>query len=287
MVFWHLKQTEIEQMAYEPADQTDITLTTLARLCQRGAWQLSLAHDRGYHLLIWITRGQGVALLDGATRGVGTHNVLFVPARHLMALSLGRQALGQALLIPADTSLTLPGTPQHLRIPGVEAQGEMRVLSAALAREQNARQPLFESAMLAYCELVAIWLRRQMEGQPGVAGQSPRPESGARRLSRQWCTHLVASFTSSVGMNDHAAALAVSPTHLARVCRSQTGKTAAQLLAERQLHAAHQLLLDTDVPVQDIARHLGFANATGFTRFFKTHTGQPPTALRRAGKSQI
>ena len=75
-------------------------LLTLAQLAASGAWQLDLVHDRPVSLLIWITRGQGLALLDGARRGVGAHNALFVPAGNLMALDLGRQGFGQALILP-------------------------------------------------------------------------------------------------------------------------------------------------------------------------------------------
>ena len=87
-------------------------------------------------------------------------------------------------------------------------------------------------------------------------------------------------------MAGHAAALGVSPTHLTRVCRAETGRTAAELLTERSLHAARSLLGATDVPVQDIARHLGFGSAAYFTRFIQHQTGRTPTALRRAAAAR-
>ena len=129
-------------MPFDPADCHEIRLVTLAQLMTNGAWQLELAHDRAENLLIWITRGQGVALLDGARRGVGVHNALFVPSRSLMALSPGRQGFGQALVIPPGTRLTLPQRAQHLRIRQAPAQAELTALLEALGREQNAARPL-------------------------------------------------------------------------------------------------------------------------------------------------
>jgi AraC family transcriptional activator of pobA len=264
-----------EHMPFDPTEQADLSLATLAQLAQPGAWQLGLAHDRAYHLLIWITRGQGVALLDGSRRGIGAHNALFIPARHLMAVDLGRQALGMALIIPGDTALNLPQSPQHLRVRDTGAQTELAQLMEALGREQSARRPLYQSAMAALSEQVAIWLHRQLEGQ------DPVPETAARRLSRQWGARLVTHYAEPISMAEHAATLGVTPTHLTRVSKSQTGRTAARLLSERQLHAAQQLLTSTKVPVLDIARHLGFGSAAYFTRFIKQHTGKTPTALRR------
>ena len=268
-------------MPFDPADCHEIRLVTLAQLMTNGAWQLELAHDRAENLLIWITRGQGVALLDGARRGVGVHNALFVPSRSLMALSPGRQGFGQALVIPPGTRLTLPQRAQHLRIRQAPAQAELTALLEALGREQNAARPLRADAMLAYGELAAIWLRRQI----AAADMPPRP-SAARRLSQAYCERLVGHFAIGDSMAGHAAALGVSPTHLTRVCRAETGRTAAELLTERSLHAARSLLGATDVPVQDIARHLGFGSAAYFTRFIQHQTGRTPTALRRAAAAR-
>lgn len=267
-------------MPYDPSETVDIRLVTLAQLTQAGAWQLELAHDRAETLLIWITRGQGVALLDGARRGIGTHNALFIPSRQLMATEMMRNSFGQALVLPAVSGLTLPETVQHLRVRDVTAQNELTVLFEALGREQNGGRPLHQSAMLAYSELTAIWLRRHI----AAFVQPPARPTAAQRLVRTYCARLVREYASGASMADHAAALGVTPTHLTRVCRSETGKTAAALLTERLLHAARQLLISTQVPVQDIARHLGFGSAAYFTRFIQQHTGRTPTALRRAAK---
>lgn len=263
----------------------DISLRTLAQLTKDGSWQLALAHDRPHHLLLWITRGQGVALLDGARRGVGPHNALFIPANHLMAVDLGRQSLGMALILPADTGLTLPQSPQHLRIRDADAQTELTTLTEALSREQTTRRPLCQSAILAYGDLVAIWLRRQMaevaEQTSPTNTSADTGDTAARHLSRSWCAHLIDDYVGPASMARHAAMLGVTPTHLTRVCKAETGRTAARLLGERQLHAAHQLLIRTNVPVKNIARHLGFGSAPYFTRFIKQHTGKTPTALRQ------
>jgi AraC family transcriptional regulator, transcriptional activator of pobA len=270
-------------------DIDTIRLVTLAQLMLEGRWQLELAHDRDESLLIWITRGQGLALLDGARRGIGTHNVLFVPPHQLMALDLGRQGYGQALVLPAATRLPLPEKPHHLRIRDAGAQAELAGLLEALGREQNARRAMVQSAMAAYGDLCMIWLHRQI-ARPEQA--QPRA-SAARRLSRAFCARIAGAYSfgaitgarAGTSMAGHAAALGVTPTHLTRVSKAQTGKTAATLLTERQVHAARQLLIATDVPVQDIARHLGFGSAAYFTRFVQQHTGKPPTVLRRSARS--
>ena len=79
----------------------------------------------------------------------------------------------------------------------------------------------------------------------------------------------------------------MTPTHLTRVCKSEIGKTASALLAERLLHASRRLLADTDVPAKDIADHLGFGSAAYFSRFVQQHTHQSPIQLRRSMRPQM
>ncbi|QBF31678.1 helix-turn-helix transcriptional regulator [Thalassococcus sp. S3] len=239
---------------------------------------MQLPHNRDVSLFIWITRGQGVAILDGARRGVGTHNALFVPAHELMALDIGRQGYGQVLVIPFGSALPFPENPYHVRIRDVGAQKELTGLMETLGREQTGNLAHSDEAMAAYALLIATWLRRQLLDSP----EEPRV-SAAGRLCSAYCARIADDHMTGATMADHAQALGVTPTHLTRVCRQQLGRTAATLLTERQLHAARSLLVDTDVAVQDIARHLGFGSAAYFTRFIQHHTGETPTRLRRHG----
>ncbi len=267
-------------MAFDPEPSGEIRLLTLPQLAPAGSWQLELAHDRSESRLIWLTRGQGVALLDGERRGLGLHNAIFVPSRHLISFEIGRQAFGQVLVLPNGLDMTLPQSIQHLRIRDVSSQNELTGLFEAAGREQNGKRPLCQSAVEAYASLMMIWLRRHMDESEGF----PRREKAAQTLVRSFCMRIVRDFATGASMADYASALGVTPTHLTRVCRSETGKTAATLLTERVLHAARSLLISTDVPVQDIARHLGFGSAAYFTRFIQQHTDQSPTTLRRSAR---
>jgi AraC family transcriptional regulator, transcriptional activator of pobA len=80
---------------------------------------------------------------------------------------------------------------------------------------------------------------------------------------------------------DYARALGVTPTHLSRCCRETCGRPALALLNDRVLFEARQLLRDTRVPVQDIARSLGFSSAAYFSRAFLAKAGSTPSAFRR------
>ncbi|MBW4708764.1 AraC family transcriptional regulator [Roseobacter sp. YSTF-M11] len=262
--------------------QNTLKIRTLAQLTQGQDWRLTLAHDRPDHLIIWITRGQGRLLLDGQRRGVGTHNAIIIPARQLFALDLGKQGIGQAVIIPDATDVTLPQMPRLLRIRDAAAMNELTTLLEAANREQAAQRPLVAQSMDAYGTLISVWVQRQL----GLEEHAPSRRNAAARLSAAYCARITAHFADTLTMADHAESLGVTATHLTRACKAATGKTAADLLTERVLYEARSLLISTKVPAQDIARHLGFGSAAYFTRFMQHHTNATPTALRKASVQQ-
>lgn len=257
-----------------------LSIKSLSQLGKGQDWRLSLAHDRAEHLMIWITRGQGRLLLDGQRLGVGTHNAIVVPSRSLFALDLGRQGVGQVVVIPEATELSVPQMPRLLRIRDGSVMNDLTTLIDAATREQTSGKPLRAQSMDAYGALITVWVHRQLGLEEHAL---PRRKAGSR-LCAAYCKRISMYFSHPMTMADHAEALGVTPTHLTRACKAATGKTAADLLTERVLYEARCLLATTKVPAQDIARHLGFGSAAYFTRFMLHHTKATPTALRKASK---
>ena len=86
---------------------------------------------------------------------------------------------------------------------------------------------------------------------------------------------------SSWNVADYADALGITPSHLNAVCRRTAGKPALSIVHARLLLAARRELVYTEKNIAGIAHHLGFADPSYFTRFFKRETGMTPGAFRR------
>ncbi len=252
---------------------------TIAQLAPRGGWQLGLIHERPEHLLLWTTKGQGRVTVEGVRRGVSVHNAIFLPAGTLFSFEIGAQGFGQVVAMSPQTDLDLPEAAAHLRIRDAFAQNELTALLEAMQREQSGRRAFAAEALAAHAALVSVWLRRQLEGQ-----DPPAPETAAQRLVRRYCRLIVQGYRSERVMADYAAHLDVTPTHLSRVCKECAGLSAADILTQRTLHAARSALAEPAPSVQEVAQALGFSSAAYFTRFIQHHTGQTPTALRRAAQ---
>lgn len=255
---------------------TELKILTLTQMADGGDWRLGLAHDRPYHTLFWFTRGQGRILLDGRRRGLGPHNAVFIPAGSLFSVDLGRQSLGQVVTVPVGTPLRLPDMPRHMRVLDGQVQSELSAFIEGAQREQSIKRPLYQDAMEAHISLISVWLRRQIALEEHI----PAKRSAGERLSRDFTRIISQHYTTGASMAFYAKELGVTPTHLTRVVKRATGKTAAELLTERVTYAARALLEETRHPARNIAQHLGFGSAAYFTRFMQQHTGKSPSQLR-------
>lgn len=85
-----------------------------------------------------------------------------------------------------------------------------------------------------------------------------------------------------IRVEDAAAAAGFSKYHFHRIFKRETGLPLYEYIQRRRLAQAASLLLNSKVPVLDIALGLCFESQEAFTRAFKKHYGLPPGRYRRA-----
>jgi AraC-like DNA-binding protein len=68
--------------------------------------------------------------------------------------------------------------------------------------------------------------------------------------------------------------------YFSRFLKEQTGQSFYEHLSRTRLHQAEQYLMETDMPVTEIAYCCGFNSIATFNRLFKTYTGLSPSAYR-------
>jgi AraC family transcriptional activator of pobA len=255
-----------------------ITVSSLNQWNRAGAWRLTQLHEHDKDLLIWVTKGHGLALLQGVRRGVGAHNAFHIPAGTLFSLDTGRTGFGLVVEIPHDHALTLHDAPMLLRIRDVHAQSELTGLLDNLQRELDQNAPFAAEAARAQVTLISVWMRRQALALHGP--KEPKPPAG-QRLVEAFSALVSQEFRSGKPMAEFAAMLGVTPTHLSRACREFAGITAADILTQRSLYEAREMIETTRMPLKQISEELGFGSPAYFSRFVLQHTGKTPSDLRR------
>lgn len=261
-----------------PIEAPQMRLVAIPRLAAGGRWRVEAMRSLSEPCFLWFTKGQGRITVAGVTRGYTAHNAIFIPPGVMHGFEVGPQVFGTAVFFGRDNTVTLPDTPQHLRIREVHAQQEVNVVLDMIQREMDSDTPAHDRATRHYLGLLGVWLERQVvRAAPDVA-----PPDAARRLVARYTQLMEREFRSGAGVGELAAMLGVTPTHLTRCCRETCGRSALDLLQDRRIFEARRLLVETETPIGQIGGALGFASAAYFTRAFQNLTGLSPSAFRRS-----
>ena len=81
-----------------------------------------------------------------------------------------------------------------------------------------------------------------------------------------------------------ARALGTYEKRLSQAFRQHAGMTVFAYLGEARIARGRQLLVDTDMSVQQIAEQTGFSSAANFATAFREHVDATPTAYRQAAR---
>ena len=254
----------------------EFRVVSLMRLAQGGRWRTTAQRSHLRPLLLWFTRGQGRITVSGTTRGFGPHNAVFLPGGTMHGFEMMGQVLGTAIFFPEGIAHEFPEEPMHLRIRDGFQQAELTQLVDALEREDAQAKPAAGRAMVNYAGLIAVWLERYSD----LAETQAEPNA-SQRLATAFTALVERDFRTGQGVSYYAERLGVTPTHLSRVCRQSSGQNASRILADRVHYEARRLLAETDLPVKEIARRLGFRSAAYFSRAFQNETGSSPSGFRR------
>jgi AraC-like DNA-binding protein len=92
------------------------------------------------------------------------------------------------------------------------------------------------------------------------------------------------NFERHVSLTDAAAEVGLSPTYLAHLIKKDTGKTFLELLTERRLECAKELIVHTGLPIADVAEKAGFSDSAYFIRRFRQLTGTSPSRFRAGAR---
>lgn len=84
-----------------------------------------------------------------------------------------------------------------------------------------------------------------------------------------------------------ARALGTYEKRLSQAFRQHAGVTVFAYLAEARMMRGRQLLVDTDMSVQQIAEQIGFRSAANFATAFREHADATPTAYRQSVRHAV
>ncbi len=152
--------------------------------------------------------------------------------------------------------------------------GQVEVLVGWFADELTRTERQSPMSLAAYLRLLFIIALRVYQPEPSERGTE---QTGLLRRFR----HLVElHYRDHWQVARYAEELGIDYDRLHRICKRETNRSPAELVHERLTAEAKARLENSGSPLKKIASDLGFADATGFSHFFKRRTDMSPGAYR-------
>ncbi len=90
------------------------------------------------------------------------------------------------------------------------------------------------------------------------------------------------NFTAGIGVREIARECGLSPQHLSRLFRRETGTSPYACILEKRMRAACELLSFSECTVEEAAERVGYSSPANFMNAFRRHFGMTPGQYRHA-----
>ena len=254
-------------------------LTLGAFACAPGEPLWGVDTDIGARSHVVFPRTHVLIAQEGAAPVLATPNLVVLYAPHQRYRRTLRDARG-------DRCLWLAVAPDLLERPfdGPAAPSDPRayLLAVALARHLEA-EPAPDRLLAEEGALRLLDAALPPARAAGTRARRARTRGEHAELAAAAQELLAARMAEPLSLAGLGRALAVSPFHLARVFRAQTGFSLAGYVHGLRLRrAAERLAAEPDADLGRLALDLGYCSHSHFTDRFRAAYGRPPSALRGA-----
>ncbi|CAN7423733.1 AraC family transcriptional regulator [Paenibacillus sp. LjRoot56] len=152
-----------------------------------------------------------------------------------------------------------------------------RLLAESMASQIGKKQ-----AIRATLDRLLVDLLRMIPTDPQTILEMPSSDVPERIKLRKALNYIDFHFREPITLKQAAAHTPWSPNYFSEKFSTIIGQSFQQYVQEHRLHYAHRLLLNSSLPVTEIALASGFNSLPYFIRCFKSKYGVSPSAGRRA-----
>ncbi len=218
---------------------------------------------------IYVTKGEVLVEADGNPYLCHPGHVLIIPAMHRFSIQFYHEATGytgafSTSLLPDTKPLRFLTAPVHQAFWFDEGVFMGELFNMILLSFEKSDDMFIEKA-------IDLFLSRIKSGKPVSV-----PNNVNLFLESVFNPNLDIGNISS-----YAAQIGISENYLSRQVKQSTGRSVGEWIDAVRIVRARKLLIETSLPIIDVATAVGLADQSYFARFFKRETGQTPSGFRK------
>lgn len=256
-------------------------------------WEIRPHRHAAFFQILYISNGNGEALMNRAYRRFDAPAAIFVPPGAVHGFRFSPDISGLVVTVLRDRLDRLTAGDRNLaafaRTPHLLADADdvapravdaLARIAAELAGHALGRWTMLDA-------LVTAALIEFARAGATHAGQTPPAGDLDRGRMEALGALIGAHFREHRPVGFYADRLGISAAHLNRIARRATGRSVSRLLTLRLVEEARRDLVFTFLPAQSIALSLGFSDPAYFSRFFRKQTGLTPGAFRERERARL
>ena len=179
------------------------------------------------------------------------------------------------------------GDPARIEIPStiVECDKALHALidaSAYAVEDESVGSSMFADYLsrTIAAQLIRSYSKAKLKG----GGRTSSSSSLSTTLSEA-VDYMMANIDGAINLSDIAQATNRSPSHVARMFRTELGMPPHRYLISLRVDKARRLLEKTSMSIAEIAYECGFSHQEHLTRLFRRHCATTPAAYRRSKRN--
>lgn len=170
--------------------------------------------------------------------------------------------------LAAVNAVSVAHIPASMAQAFMEFYGDLAILARAPSRPERDKAVLFT--------VLAFYFRTAKDAYDPYIND----DGQQTRLSDRFLLLVEENFRTERFLDFYAKKLGVTPKHLSRTIKSQTGQTAVEWIEQFVILEAKVLLKSSNLNVQQISELLHFPSQSFFGKYFKKYTGISPREFR-------
>ncbi|MCR2806869.1 AraC family transcriptional regulator [Paenibacillus soyae] len=181
--------------------------------------------------------------------------------------------------------------PHEYQISLICLLNELMILmqETGIPRKQLAaeEQSLYEQLLQMYISSeIEAWFRKKVIA-PILEVYRDRQKSTYHNMSEQIIHMIENEYDRDLTLDECASRLHYNLFYVSNIFKKETGVSFSEYLAMFRLNKAKKMLIETDLPVKDIAERLTYNNPQNFIRYFRKLEGITPGQYRKNHQSRM
>jgi len=273
----------------EPLSSIEVVMLDGERFGAATARGPRRPHRHAYHELIWTRSGEGRHLIDGEPSVVAPSTVTLIGRGQIHVFERASDLhgavvrFGEELLLGDPAARANPGWllgrrgSQSVPVPAADATRLEALIEALGAESRRPPDACSVDLQRHLLSVMLLWLERWYDA---TLARDHDVDDADVQLYRRFVDVLERDFGRHHDVGHYADELRVPAAALSRALGHLTGRGTKELVTDRVMLEAARLLRFGDLTVGEIAHRIGIDDPLYFSRAFKRHYGEAPSAYR-------